>query len=81
MNGFTPGATRRNPDLPPELLDHIVDFLHDNQTALRNCCLVSKSWIPRARKYLFAAIEFHREETLKSWRETFPAITSKLEQF
>ena len=61
-----------NPRLPPEILDHIVDLLHDTEDALKNCCLVSKSWIPRTRKHLFANISFTTKEGLQTWRETFP---------
>lgn len=61
-----------NSRLPPELLDHIVDLLHDSPYPLRNCCLVSKSWIPRTRKHLFADISFYTSKHLQSWRETFP---------
>jgi len=61
-----------DPRLPAETLDHIVDLLHDAKPALRNCCLVSKSWIPRTRKYLFADIKFLTSENLRSWKETFP---------
>jgi hypothetical protein len=57
--------------LPAELLDHIIGYLHDTPDALKNCCLVSKSWIPRTRKYLFADIKFPTEESLESW-EMFP---------
>jgi hypothetical protein len=32
--------------LPAELLDYVIDHLCDTQDALRNCCLVSKSWVP-----------------------------------
>ena len=60
------------PYLPAELLDHVVDHLQDATDALRNCCLVSKSWIPRTRKHLFADVEFHTEEDPESWQETFP---------
>jgi hypothetical protein len=60
------------PHLPAELLDHIVDHLHDTLDALRNCCLVSKSWIPRARKHLFADIAFRTVRSLQSWEGTFP---------
>ena len=60
-----------DPQLPAELLDHIVDLLHD-KISLRNCCLLSKSWIPRARKHLFAHIKFHDVEELQSWKGTFP---------
>ena len=58
--------------LPPELLNHVVDFLHRRDTALRHCCLVSKSWIPRARKHLFAEIRFNGAKKLQSWKGTFP---------
>jgi len=56
-----------NPGLPPEILDYIVDFLHDNQNALKRCCLVSKSWIPRTRKHLFADIRFEDGTSLELW--------------
>src|ERR1700753_246461 len=56
---FSPTATiMSGPRLPAELLDHIADLLRDRET-LESCCLVSKSWIPRARKHLFACVAFH----------------------
>ena len=61
-----------NPHLPPEILDHIVDHLHDTKYTLRNCCLVSKSWIPRARRHLFADIKFHLTKDLELWKKAFP---------
>jgi hypothetical protein len=61
-----------NPRLPTEILDYIVDHLHDTEDALRNCCLVSKSWVPRTRKHLFAYIWFPTAESLESWETTFP---------
>ena len=61
-----------HPYLLPELLDHVVDFLHDSSDTLENCCLVSKSWIPRTRKYLFAEINFKYTEDLESWEAMFP---------
>jgi hypothetical protein len=61
-----------NPRLPVETLDYIVDHLHDTQDALRNCCLVSKSWIPRTRKHLFANVRFPTEKCIESWKKKFP---------
>jgi hypothetical protein len=61
-----------NPYLPAELLDHVIDHLHDTKDALRRCCLVSKLWIPRTRKHLFTDVKFHTEENLRSWKHTFP---------
>ena len=59
------------PHLPEELLDHVVDFLHYKEDALRSCCLISKSWIPRARKHLFADVLFESED-LEVWKKKFP---------
>lgn len=74
--GFTAWmeATTTSPPhhLPPEILDHILDLLHDNPRALRRCCLVSKSWVPRARKHLFSDIEFDSIKDLNRWQQAFP---------
>lgn len=59
------------PKLPPEMLDHIVGFLRHDKKALRECCLISKSWVPRTREHLFALIPFDKEGNLKRWKETF----------
>ena len=59
--------------LAPEILDLIVDHLHDEPTALQACCLASKSWIPRTRIHLFDRVELYRTgSSLESWAETFP---------
>jgi len=60
------------PPLPPEILDLIVDFLHDEPDALKACCLASKSWVHRTRKHLFARVEFSLESHVKLWEKTFP---------
>ena len=64
------------PLLPPELLDHTIDLLHDERDALRSCSLVSKSWIPRTRKHLFASVRFYTVANLQSWKATFPDPSS-----
>ena len=45
-------------NLPGEMLDNIVDNLRDSRPALMNCCPVSKSWVPRSQKHLFAEVRF-----------------------
>jgi len=60
------------PYLPPDLLDCVVDPLFDERETLRQCCLVSKSWVPHTRKYLFADIRFQSPGDLKAWKKTFP---------
>ena len=61
-----------SPHLPAELLDYTVDFLHDTRDALKSCCLVSTSWVPRTRRHLFANVEFRFEKDLQTWKNTFP---------
>ena len=59
--------------LPPEILDLIVDHLHGEPPTLKACCVVSKSWVPRARRYLFADIKFSSSQpSFQSWTEAFP---------
>jgi hypothetical protein len=58
--------------LPLEILDLIVGFLHDEPDALKACCLVSKSWVHRTRRYLFAHVEFSFKYPIKLWKRTFP---------
>jgi len=61
-----------SPRLPRETLDHIIDFLYDEPGTLKECCLVSKPWVPRARKHLFAKVVFRSAKDLESWKKTFP---------
>ena len=58
--------------LPPEILALIIDHLRDDQAALRACCLISKSWVPWARRYLFARVEFSLMRPFELWTKAFP---------
>ena len=60
------------PSLHPEILDHIVEYLHDELLMLEECCLVSKSWVPRTRSHLFDFVAFDSPELLELWMKTFP---------
>ena len=54
--------------LPPEIIDHIIDFVGDLRT-LGACSLVAKNWVARSRVYLF------RESILFSnrrWQKIMP---------
>ena len=69
-------------DFPPEILNHIIDFLYDDGPwTLKSCCLVSKLWIPRSRKHLFAHIMFTRRGNYFRWKESFPDPASSPAQF
>lgn len=47
-------ATHRQ--IPPEVIDYIVDFLHDDYKTLANCSLTCRSWLPRARYHKFSSM-------------------------
>jgi len=72
-----PSETKMSFSFPQEITDLIIDHLHNEPTTLRTCCLVSKSWIPRARKYLFVHIKFYPSmgRLVSRWRKTFPDPT------
>ena len=59
------------PYLPPEIFDSIIDILHDELETLRNCSLVSKSWVPRTRMHLFANVMFRSPVDIDAWKRTF----------
>lgn len=61
-----------NSRFPQEITDYIVDLLHDEPGALRQCCLVCRSWIPRTRKHLFGTIRFRTSTDLEAWKKAFP---------
>jgi hypothetical protein len=59
--------------LPPEILDLILDHVRNERTTLKACCVVSKPWIQRTRRHLFARVEFHAPKShIKRWKKTFP---------
>jgi len=64
------------PHLPRETLDHITDLLRNERETLKQCCLVSKPWVPRTQKYLFAYVRFRSASNLESWKETFPDVAN-----
>lgn len=59
---------------PAEIFDLIVDHLHDEPTALRSCCLISNSWISRARRHLFLRVRLnlHGKYAIQVWMKGFP---------
>ena len=62
------------PRFPPEISDYIVDIVHSGGQAetLKRCCLVSKSWVPRTRKHLFATVEIWGVRDVRAWKTVFP---------
>ncbi|KAJ7184764.1 hypothetical protein C8R46DRAFT_466351 [Mycena filopes] len=46
-------SSSSHPILPPEVIDMIIDNLHNHPRTLRACGLVSRNWLGRSRHYLF----------------------------
>ena len=62
-----------SPSLPQELLDLVIDHLHDDPAALKTCCIVSRSCVTPARKHLFAHVELCTSHSHPEvWKKTFP---------
>ena len=57
--------------LPQEVCDHIIDLSRGDAETLKECCLVSKSWVPRTRKQLFSHIALDPANYPK-WQKKFP---------
>ncbi len=44
---------------PQELIDNIIDHLHNDNISLLNCALVCRAWLSTSRLHLFAKIHLH----------------------
>lgn len=42
--------------LPQELIDHTIDFLHDDKPALSACCSANKAFLPACSFHLFSTL-------------------------
>ncbi|KAF8489866.1 hypothetical protein JB92DRAFT_1357219 [Gautieria morchelliformis] len=42
--------------LPGELIDQVIDHLHDDSPSLRACCITCRAWVPSARFHIFRNI-------------------------
>lgn len=72
-NGRSVTLAETTMSLPPEILDLIVDHLHNEPIALKACCVVSKSWVPRSRRFIFARVEFDSvRSSIGLWTKAFP---------
>jgi len=65
-------TTMPQPHLPPEIVDYIIDFLHDKPETLKQCCLASKSLVPRAQRHIFKNIQIGSLDKLEAWKRIFP---------
>lgn len=66
----------RSVNLPQELTDIIIDFLHSDLETLRSCSVVHSSWVRACRRHLYAAVTFRTVGDLQSWTDVFPSAPS-----
>ena len=57
--------------LPNELMDRVIDHLHDDQKTLSACALVCSSWLP--------AVRSHRFRHVRVWPRTLAAFHTLLQ--
>jgi len=57
-----PKTVRSRGKLPPELVDRIIDFLHDEPKALAACSLVARSWTTTSRYHRFSWVRLTSNE-------------------
>lgn len=50
----------------PELIDRVIDHLHDDEETLRACSLVARSWLPASRFHLFQALYVFNERAYRA---------------
>jgi len=65
------------PPLPPELTDHIIDYLHKDTSSLRACALACRTWLPAARYHRFRVVSVKSDgglRALKKLLSSSPAI-------
>jgi len=49
-------------ELPNEIQDRILDFLHDSKPTLRACALVCRAWVPTSRYHIFSDITLRTKD-------------------
>lgn len=54
----------------PELMDYVIDFLHDDPRSLRACSVVRRAWSTSARFHLFETISITRSDQLKNLQDS-----------
>ena len=64
------------PHLPPDILGHVADLLHDDLDTLKQCCLIPKLWVSLTRRHIFAHVTFRHRRDQRKWGATFPDPTN-----
>ncbi|KAF9643188.1 hypothetical protein BDM02DRAFT_3192080 [Thelephora ganbajun] len=59
--------------IPIEIIDEILDHLRTDESCLRSCALVSKSWTPSCRKHIFYRVTLGDPLGFVKWTNSIPA--------
>ncbi|KAF7330208.1 O-methylsterigmatocystin oxidoreductase [Mycena venus] len=76
---YAAGSDTVKLQIPPEVVDAIIDHLASDSRTLRNCTTVARSWLPRSRNHLFRHLSISTTRLRRFLRrcETFgPAVVS-----
>ncbi|PBK65484.1 hypothetical protein ARMSODRAFT_435988 [Armillaria solidipes] len=57
--------------IPQELLDYILDFLHDDVPTLRTCSLVSHAFLPCSRYHIYSSAFIGHKYELDPFRDQY----------
>lgn len=68
------------PEIPPDVVESIVNHLHGDPSALKACSLTCKLWVASSQYHLFSRIVLldnpqATSHNLNAWSETFPPTT------
>lgn len=55
--------------IPPELIDQIIDYLHNDPKSLNACALAARDWLPSTRYHRFRSIRFHSAKKIDSFHQ------------
>lgn len=64
-------APPMRPLLPQNVIENIIDHLHDRPVDLQACCLVCKDWKTRSQSHLFRRVRW-TVETISAWCKHIP---------
>ena len=55
------------PNLPPEIIEYILDTLFEDTKSLLSCSVVSTNWVHRCRHHLFARLKLYSLSDVHLW--------------
>lgn len=66
--------------VPQELIDRILDCLHEDSVALRSCSFVCRSWLKQSRHHLFGLLRIRDTQVFTSLKSR-PVVLDRFKAF